>query len=137
MKSPEHAAIGAVVAAVGVAAVFPAASLATQAALWAGGVLLSVFVDLDHFLIARRMRGDWSNLRLALSDPRAGWIEQERVFADVDEDTLQRYRLLSHHLIGGVLVGVGALVDARLAVLVAVLLYAHVVADLLRDAEVA
>ncbi|WP_152040413.1 hypothetical protein [Salinigranum salinum] len=137
MKSAEHAAIGAVVGAVAIAAVFPAAPLATKAVLWAGGVCLSVFVDLDHFLIARGMRGDWSNLRRAVSDPRVGLIDQEEVFVGVEEPALRQYRLLSHHLIGGVLVAGCSLVDTRLAVLVAVLLYAHVVADLLRDAELA
>jgi hypothetical protein len=137
MKSGEHALVGALVGAVAVVVLFPAAALTTKATLWAAGVLLSVFVDLDHFVIARRMRGDWSSLRRAVSNPRVGLIEQERVFADVDELTLRQYRLLSHLLVGGVLVGVGALADVRLAVLVAILLYAHVVADLVRDAELA
>ncbi|WP_380674928.1 hypothetical protein [Salinigranum sp. GCM10025319] len=137
MKSPEHAAIGAVVGGVAVAVLFPGASFAAGATLWVAGVVLSVFVDLDHFLIARAMCGDWSNLRRAVSNPRIGLIEQEQVFADVDEPTLRQYRLLSHLLVGGVLVLVGSQVDGRLAVLVALLLYAHVVADLLRDSGLA
>lgn len=136
MKSLEHAAVGAVVGAIAVAGLIPT-TLATAVPLWLAGVFLSVVVDLDHFLIARVMRGDWTNLRRAVSNPRVGLIDQERVFVDVDEVALQRYRLLSHLLVGGVLVAVGSWVDGRLAVFVAVLLYAHVVADLLRDAELA
>jgi hypothetical protein len=100
-------------------------------------VFFSVFIDLDHFVITRRMTGDWSNLRRAISDPRVGLIDQEEVFADVDEVRLRQYRLLSHLLIGGVAVVVSSQVAGRIAVFVAVLLYAHVVADLLRDAELA
>ena len=137
MKSPEHAVIGAVVGAAAVLVLFPAASLGTQGALWIGGVFLSVFIDLDHFLIARRMAGDWSNLRRAISNPRVGLVEQEAVFADVDEPTLRQYRLLSHLLVGGLLIAVLSQAQGRLALLAAVLLYAHVVADLLRDAELA
>ena len=138
MKSPEHAAVGGVVGTVAVATLFPTTPLATQAALWVAGLLFSVFVDLDHFLIARLMTGDWTNLRRAVSDLRVGFVDQEEVFADLsDERALQRYRLLSHHLIGGVLVGASALVDARVSVLVAVLLYAHLLGDLVRDAELA
>jgi hypothetical protein len=137
MKSPEHAVVGAIVGGVAVAVLFPGSSLVAGVMLWAAGVALSVFVDLDHFLIARAMCGDWSNLRRAVSNPRIGLIDQEQVFADVDENALQRYRLLSHLLVGGVLVGVSSQVDGRLAVLVALLLYAHVVADLLRDSGLA
>jgi hypothetical protein len=137
MKSPEHAAIGAVVGAVSVAIVFPTVAFPTKASLWVVGVLFSVFVDLDHFVIARAMQGDWTNLQRAVSNPRVGLIDQEQVFADTDEIRLRQYRLLSHLLVGGVVVGVCSVVDPRLAVFVAVLLYAHVVADLVRDAEVA
>jgi hypothetical protein len=83
------------------------------------------------------MRGDWSNLRRAVTNPRVGLVEQEQVFADVDEPRLRQYRLLSHLLIGGVLIVAASVLAVRLGVLVAVFLYAHVVADLVRDAELA
>ena len=137
MKSPEHALVGGVVGIVAVSTLFPSASLATQATLWAAGVFLSVFIDLDHFVIARRMVGDWSNLRRAVTNPRVGLVDQEQVFVGVDEPTLRQYRLLSHLLVGGVLIALLSQADGRLALLVAVLIYAHVVADLLRDAELA
>jgi hypothetical protein len=135
MKSAEHATVGAVVGVVAVAVLFPREPLTTQAALWVGGVVLSVFVDLDHFVIARVMRGDWTNLRRAVTNPRVGLVEQEAVFADVDESLLRPYRLLSHLLLGGFLVALLSSLDGRLSVLVAVLLYVHVVADLVRDAK--
>jgi hypothetical protein len=137
MKSPEHAAVGAVVGVAAVGVLFVDASLGMKAALWVGGVFFSVFVDLDHFLIARRMAGDWSNLRRAVTNPRVGLVDQEQVFADVDEVRLRQYRLLSHLLVGGLLIALCSQVEGRLAVLVAVLLYAHVVADLLRDSGLA
>jgi hypothetical protein len=137
MKSPEHAAIGAVVGGGVVIVLFPTVALGPTVALWVGGALLSVLVDLDHFVITRWMTGDWSNLRRAISDPRVGLIDQEAVFADVDERRLRQYRLLSHLLVGGVVVGVSSQLSGRIAVFAAVLLYAHVVADLLRDAELA
>ena len=137
MKSAEHAAVGAVVGAVAVALFLPSESLSTQAALWAGGVFFSVFIDLDHFVIARAMRGDWSNLRRAVTNPRVGLVDQEQVFADVDEPRLRQYRLLSHLLLGGVLVALASRLTVGLGVFVAVLLYAHVVADLVRDDELA
>ncbi|WP_136602234.1 hypothetical protein [Salinigranum halophilum] len=137
MKSAEHAAVGAVVGAVAVALFLPSESLSIQAALWAGGVFFSVFIDLDHFVIARAMRGDWSNLRRAVTNPRVGLVDQEQVFADVDEPRLRQYRLLSHLLLGGVLVALASRLTVGLGVFVAVLLYAHVVADLVRDAELA
>lgn len=137
MKSPEHAAIGAVVAGGAVVVLFPTAALVPTVALWVGGVLFSVFIDLDHFVIARAMRGDWSNLRRAVTNPRVGLVDQEQVFADVDEPRLRQYRLLSHLLLGGVLVALASRLTVGLGVFVAVLLYAHVVADLVRDAELA
>jgi hypothetical protein len=100
-------------------------------------VFFSVFVDLDHFVIARAMSGDWSSLRRAVTNPRVGLVDQEQVFVDVDEPRLRQYRLLSHLLIGGVLVALTAPLGLGLDAFVAVLLYAHVVADLVRDAELA
>ena len=137
MKSLEHAALGAVSGAVAVFVLFPSLGLLDKGLLWVGGVLLSVFIDLDHFVIARWMEGNWSNLRRAVSDPRVGLVDQEEVFAGTNEPMLRQYRLLSHLLLGGVLVLASASVDSALALLVSLLLYVHVVADLIRDTELA
>ncbi|SFR45512.1 hypothetical protein [Halogeometricum limi] len=137
MKSAEHAVVGAAVSVPAALVVFPDAGTAVLAGVVLGGVLLSVFVDLDHFVVARGVTGDWHNLARAVRNPRVGLVEQEKVFADIDGG-LRRRRLFSHHLVGGVLTlslvlaGVG-----RLAVFVAVVLYAHVCCDYLRDLDYA
>jgi hypothetical protein len=134
VKSVEHAVVGAVVSAAAATLLFPTPSGVAFGGLVLFGVLLSVFVDLDHFLIARAMAGDWRNLERAVTNPRVGLVEQEKVFAELDEEGLIQRRLLSHHLIGGALTLALALLGlGRLAVFVAVVLYAHVLCDYLRD----
>lgn len=138
MQSGEHAAVGAAVSVAAAFVLFPGASVTTLAALVAAGVAVSVFVDLDHFVIARGMAGDWHHLERAVTNPRVGLLEQERVFADLDEAALVHRRLLSHHLITGALTLALALAGrGSLAVFAAVVLYAHVLCDYLRDLEYA
>lgn len=134
MKSVEHAVVGAVVSAAAAMLFFSEPNGAEFGGLVVFGVLLSVFVDLDHFLIAREMTGDWRHLERAVTNPRVGLVEQEKVFADTDGAGLQKRRLLSHHLIGGALSFVLLLAGfGSLAAFVAVVLYAHVLCDYLRD----
>lgn len=137
MKSPEHATLGGLTSGVLVVALpgigFPAEGLA----LFAYGVLLSVFIDLDHFVVARYHAGDWSHFLRCVTDPRFAFTEQEQVFDGVDTRTLETQRLLTHALVGGALVGGLSLVAPVYGVFTAVVLYVHVVADLLRDAEIA
>lgn len=131
MQSKAHAAIGAVVSAPLVAWLWPDAGLATGLALWAYGAGLSVVVDVDHFLVSRLSTGDWRHLRRVLDRPTDVVWDQSWIFPD--EDLLERQRLLSHALVGGVLVaGVWSLAPT-LAVYSAIVLYVHVLADLLRD----
>jgi hypothetical protein len=137
MKSPEHAVLGAIASGI-LVAVLSGISVPLEAAvLFAYGLVLSVFVDLDHFLVARYHAGDWSHLRRCVTDPVFAFTEQEQVFEGVDTRTLEVHRLLSHVLLGGALVGVLALFEPIYALFTAVVLYVHVVADLLRDAEIA
>jgi hypothetical protein len=135
--SSEHAAVGTVVSALGVAVLWSTADLGAPAlaALFAWGVLLSVFVDLDHYLLARLSAGDWSHLRAALADPPAALTDQEGTFEGIEDIVFQR--LLTHHLVGAALVFAFAPVSVPVAVFTAVILYAHVVCDLLRDAGLA
>ncbi|UPV74002.1 hypothetical protein M0R89_15870 [Halorussus limi] len=136
MKSPEHAALGTVASGLLVAAL--PVSVPVEAGVLVGyGVLFSVFVDLDHFVVARYLAGDWSHLRRCVTDPVFAFTEQERVFDGVDTRTLETLRLLSHLLLGGAWVGVLALVRPVYALFTAGVLYVHVVADLFRDAEIA
>lgn len=137
MKSPEHATLGAVVAAVLVFAL-PKISFPLEAAgLVTYGILLSVFVDLDHFVLARVHAGNWSHLRRCLTDPVFAFTRQEQVFDGVDTRTLETHRLLSHALLSGVLVAATTFVAPVYGLFTAVVLYVHVVADLLRDGGVA
>ena len=95
-------------------------------------VVLGVGVDFDHFLVARYNAGDWRALRACLADPRLAFVSQEEIFAPEEVGVLQR--LLTHVVLAGVVVAAllaGGLVD--LAVLSAVVLYVHVLADLAWD----
>jgi hypothetical protein len=137
VKSGEHAAVGSLVSIAAGAALFEGVPLLVFLAAVGYGVALSVLVDLDHFLITRALVGDWRHLRLAVTNPRVGLVDQERIFADVDGD-IRTERLLSHHLVGGVLVGGLTVAGAAdLAVFSAVVLYAHVLGDYLRDLKYA
>lgn len=136
MNSTEHAAVGAVASALAVGALAARRPLsrARATALWAYGVALSVGIDVDHFPIARAETGDWDALRRALRRPTAALTDPDYVFPDVE---LASLRLLSHAVLGGALTALLFLVAPPLGVFTAVVLYAHVVADLLRDAGVA
>jgi hypothetical protein len=133
MESSEHAVLGGVVSAVGVS-LLRGRSLAARLALFVYGLSLSVFIDLDHFAWARRQAGDWSHLVRAVTNPTWAFTEQEAVFEDVD---VRQGRLLSHALIGGATTLALWTVSPAVAVYNAVVVYVHVVADLLRDAELA
>lgn len=94
-------------------------------------VVLGVGVDFDHFLVARYNAGDWRALRACLADPRRVFVSQDEIFAPEEVRVVER--LLTHVVLGGVVVALlaGALVD--LAVVSAVVLYVHVLADLVWD----
>ena len=134
MRSVEHASIG---AAVGAAALFVlrrSSSLASNALLWAYGVSLSVFIDLDHFAIARWETGDWSHLRRAVTHPVWAFTSQKEVFPDLDFPVK---RLVTHVAVGGALTAVALPASAVVAAYTAVVVVAHVVADVLRELGVA
>lgn len=133
MESSEHAVVGTVVSALGVIAL-RGRSRTVRLLLFGYGLLLSVFIDLDHFVWARAKTGDWSHLRRAVTDPKWAFTEQEDVFDDV---ALIRERLLSHALLGGASTAAIWVVSPAVAAYNAVVVYAHVVADLLRDADLA
>ena len=137
MKSHEHAVLGAL-ASVALVLGLPGVSLPLEAVgLVAYGVLLSVFIDLDHFVAARLHAGDWSHLRKCVTDPVFAFTEQEQVFEGVDTNTLETHRLLSHMVGGGALVVATALLAPLYGLFTAVVLYVHVTADLLRDGGLA
>lgn len=126
MYSKAHLAISAVL---GTAiAVAVDATPARAAFIIAYAALLGTAIDADHFLIARIRAGDWRHLRFAIAHPRAALVEQDRLFDAGDVGALTR--VLSHALIGGLVVVVLIPVDPFLALASAVVLYVHVVADL-------
>lgn len=133
MQSREHAVVGTVVSALLVASRLDTLSAPVAAALVGYGVALSVLVDLDHFVVTRLLVGDWRHLRRVLDRPADVFGDQEWIFEDVHDFVVER--LLTHAVLGGALVGATAFVDGDLAVFTAVVLYAHVLADLLRDNE--
>ena len=94
-------------------------------------VVLGVGIDLDHFVIGRINRGDWSNLTRCLRSPSQVFIDQASIFER--GDIWRDQRLLSHLLIGGVLIGLVWFISEYLAFVTAVTIYTHVIADLYSD----
>ncbi|GAB3677554.1 hypothetical protein [Halopiger thermotolerans] len=95
------------------------------------GVGLGVFVDLDHFLIARFKTGSWDAVRFCLANPGAAAADQDQIFGRGDVGVLSR--LLSHLLIVGVLVPLLTLASIPLAILTGAVLYVHIVCDVIWD----
>ena len=90
-----------------------------------------MFVDLDHFLIARLKTGTWDAVRFCLRNPTAAVADQSRIFGHGDVGVLSR--LLSHLLIIGVLAPSLSLASVQLAILTGVVLYVHLVTDVIWD----
>ena len=117
---------------VGIAAVlYLGPSAVRGVALVAYAAAVGVGIDFDHFLLARLNAGDWRALRYCLHHPSVVFLDQSSIFESGEVGSL--HRLLSHALIGGALVAGLAFVRPALAVLTAVVLYVHVVADLVAD----
>ena len=89
-----------------------------------------MLVDLDHFLIARLKTGSWNAVRFCLANPAAAVVDQQRIFDGGDVGLLSR--LASHLLIVGV-VPVLAVTSVPLAILTGVVLYVHILCDVLWD----
>lgn len=131
MQSSEHFLASVPATALALSVVRKRCSRVRLALLGVYGLALGVVIDLDHFLLARLYAGDWHHFGYVLRNPIAAVREQEAIFDDVRDMTLQR--LLSHVLIGGALVGFTKRFSRPLSVVTAVVLYWHLVCDLLRD----
>jgi len=130
MYSKQHFLISIVVgAAIALLTTSPIPDLALVA--YAG--VLGVAIDFDHFLDARLVTGDWRAARYCLRNPRVVFTDQGSIF-EHDELT-PLHRLLSHVVIVGVYVPLVWLVSPSLAVVSAVVLYFHVLADLVADVQ--
>ena len=128
MYSRDHAIISAVVGALA------GLVLPLPVPLWAAvgyAVVVGVAIDVDHFLDARLIGGDWAALRRCLRNPRIVFVDQGAIFESGELGPL--HRLLSHHVIGGAVVAGLWAVSEPLALFTAVILYAHVLADLVAD----
>ncbi|WP_435077328.1 hypothetical protein [Halococcus sp. AFM35] len=104
------------------------------AALAAYGLGLGVFIDLDHFVLARLRVGDWRHLVGCLRNPKRVFTDQEHLFDGTGG--MASLRVLSHVLVGGVLVALARRVSRPVGTLTAAVLYVHVLADLLRDNDI-
>lgn len=90
--------------------------------------VVGVGIDVDHLLVARYNTGDWRTLRRCLRSPRLVLIDQSDLFEPGEVSPLQR--LLSHVVVGGVLVGGLVPFSPSLALVAAVVVYVHVLMDL-------
>lgn len=131
MRSSEHFAASVPVTTLALVLVRKRCSRTRLALFGIYGLALGVFIDLDHFLLARIYAGDWHHLIDALTDPIRAFVEQEAIFDDIRDMT--RQRLLSHVLVGGTLVGLTRRLSRPLGIVTALVLYWHLVCDLLRD----
>lgn len=95
------------------------------------GAAVGVLIDLDHFCIARIKTGTWSSLRFCFANPSVALTDQDQIFGRGDVGVLSR--LLSHLLIAGAVVPTLALSSIPLAIVTGVVLYAHIVTDVIWD----
>lgn len=94
--------------------------------------VLGVAIDFDHFLTSRFHRGDWKAVQRCFENPTIVFLDQSAIFDD--DDLWAHQRLLSHVvIIGAFLPVVYFLAGPFLTVVSAVVLYAHVLADLIAD----
>ncbi|MEF8840954.1 MAG: hypothetical protein V5A62_04940 [Haloarculaceae archaeon] len=119
-------AVGAIVAVATGQLPVPAVATVAYAAV------LGVGIDFDHFLVARFNTGNWDALVGAVRNPRRILFDQGDIFEE-GEDVTKLQRLLSHAVLGGLLVAGLYPVLPYVAVLSAVVLYVHVLSDLYRD----
>jgi hypothetical protein len=125
MNSSVHAVLSLVVAGLALALTSPPVEPPVVVAV---ALVAGVGIDVDHFPLAR-YGGDWSAVRRCLRDPRILFLDQSAIFERGEVGALER--LLSHVVIGGVAVPLVWAVSQYLAGVVAVSLYAHVLADLI------
>jgi membrane-bound metal-dependent hydrolase YbcI (DUF457 family) len=130
MDSRSHLVVSAAVGLPLAVAFSPASHPAVPLAV---AVAVGVGIDADHFLLARYNTGGWAALRRVVADPRIAVFDQSAIFETGDVWAFQR--LLSHVLIGTVLVPALWLLARPVGVTAAASLYAHLLADLVADAR--
>lgn len=95
--------------------------------------LLGVGIDVDHFVIARYNRGDWSAVTQCLRNPARVFTNQQEIF-DAN-DVRPAERVLSHLLISGGLLVVLWFIAPIWAFVSGVVLYLHLLSDAVADAS--
>lgn len=116
---------------VGVAIVLVAPPPVHPAVVIAVALVVGVGIDFDHFVLAAVVTGSSKNVRRVLARPTMIVLDQDDIFDAGDLTELQR--LLSHVVIAGVAVAALWVVAPYWALVVAVTLYVHVLADLYAD----
>jgi hypothetical protein len=102
--------------------------------------VVGVGIDVDHFLVAGLNTGDWGAVRRCIRSPALVFVDQGAIFEEGEVGVIRR--LLSHVVLGGALVGLLAalaplpLLSPFLAGFVGLVLYFHLLADLLWDLPV-
>jgi len=137
MDPVEHAVVGAVVSALGVASLGILTSLSpiVLVVLFGYGLLVSVFVDLDHFPLARLEVGHWGHFREAIRNPPGVLSGRTRLFEPAIADRLRNRRLVTHVIVGTILAGAGWAIRPAIAGFTLLVVGTHVGCDLIRDRE--
>ncbi|AHF99215.1 hypothetical protein HALLA_10490 [Halostagnicola larsenii XH-48] len=137
MYSKHHAVVSALVAATLALSLswwttaFTHLSVVAVVAVVLYGTALGVFIDLDHFLIARIKTGNWDAVRFCLANPVAAVADQGQIFDQGDVGVLSR--LLSHVVLIGLFVPLHFVFNIGLGIIVGVVLYVHLLTDLIWD----
>lgn len=134
MKSGEHFLVSIPVVGAVLASISERYSPRQLAALAVYGLGLGILIDLDHFVLARLRVGDWRHAWNCLRDPKRVFFDQANLFQGTG--TMANARILSHVFLGGVLTTLATRRSRPVALLTALVLYFHVLADLLRDNRV-
>jgi hypothetical protein len=106
------------------------------ALLFAYGLALSIFIDLDHFPLARAEVGHWGHFWQAARNLPDVLLGRVTLFEASIADRLRRHRIASHAVIGVILVGVGWGIRPSVGAFTLLVFGAHVGCDLLRDREI-
>ena len=138
MQPFEHAVVGTIVSAFGALALGVQTTLSpvALAVLFAYGLLLSVFIDLDHFPLARLDAGHWGHFWEATRNLPAVLLGRRTLFESSIADRLRPRRIASHVVIGTVLAMAGWTIRPGVAGFTVLVVGAHVTCDLLRDREI-
>lgn len=94
-------------------------------------ILIGVFIDLDHFVLARGGAGDWLELKKAVSSPFSAFTDAEQIF---ERNVFpSEARFLSHIALLYLLTGLSFIVSGKLAFFTASIISLHITTDVYAD----